>query len=207
MRLVRIALSAACLAALAAFASVVGSVRGVIHDPQHRPVQNAMVMLKAKSSDWSTTANSDANGNFAFNAVPLGEYVVSVAGLGFEQTQQDVMVISGTQPVLHFALNVAGAKEIDQRLRHPRIRAHRFLHADHGGRSSRDRPHSRRGPLQQPGDDHRLCARRLHHARPASHSRRTSNQLAGRRRPGARTPTSLPTSDRSSIPKTSTISK
>jgi hypothetical protein len=96
----------------AAFAAVVGSVRGIIHDPQHRPVQNAMVMLKAKSSDWSTTALSDANGNFTFNAVPLGEYVVSVAGLGFEQTQQNVTLVSGTQPVLHFALNVATAKEM-----------------------------------------------------------------------------------------------
>ena len=97
---------------LAVSASVVGSVRGIIHDPQHRPVQNAMVMLKAKASDWSSTTNSDSSGNFVFNAVPLGEYVVTVAGVGFEQTQQDVVVMSGSQPVLHFALNVAGAKEM-----------------------------------------------------------------------------------------------
>jgi hypothetical protein len=95
----------------AAFASVFGSVRGIIHDPQHRPVQNAMVMLKAKTSDWSAAANSDANGNFVFNAVPLGEYVVTIAGLGFEQAQQDVVVMSGTEPVLHFALTVASTKE------------------------------------------------------------------------------------------------
>ena len=96
MRSLRIPLLAICLTlTLAAYAAVVGSVRGVIHDPQHRPVQNAMVMLKAKTSDWSTTANSDANGNFTFNAVPLGEYVVTVAGLGFEQVRQDVAVLSG----------------------------------------------------------------------------------------------------------------
>src|SRR5579872_1432953 len=113
MRLVRITRFAACLTlALTAFAAVVGSVRGVIHDPQHRPVQNAMVMIKAKSSDWSATTNSDINGNFAFNAVPLGEYTVTVAGLGFEQAQQDVIVVSGSEPVLHFALNIAGAKEM-----------------------------------------------------------------------------------------------
>ncbi len=92
-------------------ASVVGSVRGVIHDPQHRPVQNAMVMIRAKTSDWAYTVDSDAGGNFVFNAVPLGEYIVTVAGVGFEQADQDVMVVSGSQPVLHFALNVAGAKE------------------------------------------------------------------------------------------------
>jgi len=111
MRIFRTSLFATCLT-LAAYASVVGSVRGVIHDPQHRPVENAMVMLKAKSSDWSTTANSDANGNFNFNAVPLGEYVVTVAGRGFVQTQQNVVVLSSTQPVLHFALNVAGPNEM-----------------------------------------------------------------------------------------------
>src|SRR5579862_6717891 len=111
MRLLRIAFCAACLAAIPSLAATVASVRGIIHDPQHRPVQNAMVMIKAKSSDWSATANSDANGNFAFPAVPLGEYVVTVVGVGFDQAQQNVSVVSSSEPVLHFALNIAGAKE------------------------------------------------------------------------------------------------
>ena len=51
-----------------------------------------MVMIHAKASDWSSTVNSDPGGNFVFNAVPLGEYVVTVAGVGFEQSRQDVMV-------------------------------------------------------------------------------------------------------------------
>jgi hypothetical protein len=32
--------------------------------------------------------------------------------LGFEQAQQDVAVLSSTQRILHFALNIAGAKEM-----------------------------------------------------------------------------------------------
>ena len=112
MRFVRIhLLTVFLILTLAASASVVESVRGVIHDPQHRPVADAMVMIKAKNSDWASTVNSDAGGNFVFNAVPLGEYTVSVAGVGFAQAEQDVMVVSGSNPVLHFALNVAGAKE------------------------------------------------------------------------------------------------
>ena len=99
------------LSAGSAFASIFGSVRGIIHDPQHRPVDKAMVMIKAKTSDWSTTTTTDPNGEFNFNAVPLGEYSVSVAASGFEQIQQNVVVISGSQPVLHFALNLLGAKE------------------------------------------------------------------------------------------------
>jgi len=94
-----------------AFANVYGAVRGVVHDPQHRPVQGTMVMLKAKSSELTKTALTDANGNFQFNAVPLGDYTVSVANKGFEQTAQDVTVISGTVPVAHFQLKLASAHE------------------------------------------------------------------------------------------------
>ena len=111
MRFLRLTICAACLAAISCFAETVATVRGVIHDPQHRPVQNAMVMIKARTSDWSATANSDANGNFAFTAVPLGEYVLTVVGVGFEQAQQNLAVVSGSEPVLHFALNIAGTKE------------------------------------------------------------------------------------------------
>ena len=90
-----------------AAANIYGAVRGVIHDPQHRPVQGAMVMLKAKSSDWGKSVTTDANGEFQLNAVPLGDYTVSVASPGFAQVAQDVTVISGTVPVVHFQLQIA----------------------------------------------------------------------------------------------------
>src|SRR5882724_7536164 len=101
-----------CLFTSVALATIFGSVRGVVHDPQHRPVQAAMVMLRAKTSDWAKTANTDANGQFELNAVPLGEYSVSVASPGFVQTDQYVEVNSGTVPVVHFQLRVASTKEI-----------------------------------------------------------------------------------------------
>ncbi|HXY77651.1 MAG TPA: TonB-dependent receptor [Candidatus Acidoferrales bacterium] len=101
----------AILIARAAFANVYGAVRGVVHDPQHRPIQDAMVMLRAKSSDWAKSVTTGANGEFQFNAVPLGEYSVSVASRGFAQTAQDVTVISGSVPVVHFLLQVASANE------------------------------------------------------------------------------------------------
>jgi outer membrane receptor protein involved in Fe transport len=104
-------LLAVLAASSSAGATIFGSVRGIIHDPQHRPIQGAMVMLRAKSSDWAKTTNSDGNGQFEFNAVPIGEYSVSVASPGFVQTAQDVVVVSGTQPVLHFQLQVAGKSE------------------------------------------------------------------------------------------------
>ena len=101
----------AILIAPTAFANVYGAVRGVVHDPQHRPIQDAMVMLRAKSSDWAKSVTTGANGEFQLNAVPLGEYSVSVASKGFAQTAQDVTVISGSVPVVHFQLQVASANE------------------------------------------------------------------------------------------------
>jgi hypothetical protein len=95
----------------ASFATIFGSVRGIVHDPQHRPVQGAMVMLKSKSSDWAKNTTTNSNGEFMFTAVPLGEYTVSVASPGFAQTAQNVTVESGTQPVLHYQLAVASPKE------------------------------------------------------------------------------------------------
>jgi outer membrane cobalamin receptor len=90
-----------------ALATVFGSVRGVVHDPQHRPVPNIQVILKAKTSDFQLTAQTDANGEFHFDAVPLGQYSVTVANPSFVPEEQLVTVLSGAAPVLHLELHLA----------------------------------------------------------------------------------------------------
>jgi hypothetical protein len=97
--------------AVAAFANDYGAIRGIVHDPQHRPVQDAMIMLRAKSSEWTKSMTTDATGQFQFNAVPLGEYSVNVASKGFMQISEDVVVASGSVPVVHFQLQLASANE------------------------------------------------------------------------------------------------
>ena len=94
-----------------AFATIFGSVRGVVHDPQHRPIQGAHLTLKAQTSDWTQSQDSDARGEFDFTSVPIGNYSVSVLSKGFQQMQRSVIVQSDTSPVLHFELAIAGAKE------------------------------------------------------------------------------------------------
>ncbi len=94
-----------------AIASVFGNVRGIVHDPQHRPIQRAHITLKAQTSDWIQSQDSDDSGEFEFRSVPIGTYTVTVSSQGFLQTQQDVIVQSDTSPVVHFKLAVAGTKE------------------------------------------------------------------------------------------------
>jgi hypothetical protein len=99
------------LVTTSSLANVFGAARGVVHDPQHRPIQGATITLKAKSSDSSRSVTTDATGEFQFNAVALGEYSVTVVTAGFEPMSQDLTVTSGSVPILHFQLQLASADE------------------------------------------------------------------------------------------------
>jgi len=97
--------------ALPSFATIFGTVRGIVHDPQHRPVADAQVVLKAKASEFTQTAQTDADGQFHFDAVPVAEYTVTVTVSGFSAQEQTLTVLSGTAPVLHFELHLAGSTQ------------------------------------------------------------------------------------------------
>ena len=91
-------------------ATIFGSVRGIVHDPQHRPIQGAHLTLKAQNSDWTRSENSNGNGEFLFTSVPFGNYTATVISSGFQQLSQEVIVESDTSPVLHLQLSIQGAK-------------------------------------------------------------------------------------------------
>ena len=90
----------------ACLATVFGTVRGIVHDPQHRPVSGIEVVLKGKTSEFTLNARTDDAGQFHFDAVPLGEYTVAVSDANFVADQQSVAVLSGTAPILHFELRL-----------------------------------------------------------------------------------------------------
>jgi hypothetical protein len=99
------------LALPAAQASVLMSVRGVVHDPHHRPIADASITLRAANSDFMENEKTDSNGEFSLAAVPLGVYIITAAQTGFESSQQTVTVAANTSPVLHFELAVAAVRE------------------------------------------------------------------------------------------------
>lgn len=115
MRTFRFALiSSLFLFAVSAFATIFGSVEGLIHDPQHRPVKGAQVTIHAVSSEWRQIITSDDSGEFRFDAVPVGEYMVMVETSGFASQQQNIVITSGRDAKLHFALTLAQTKETVQ---------------------------------------------------------------------------------------------
>ena len=92
-------------------ATIFGTVRGIVHDPQHKPIQDVEVTLKANDSDWAQNQKTNPDGEFNFSAVPVGEYTVSVKRDGFQQQTQSILVKSDSSPVLHFQLALAGVNE------------------------------------------------------------------------------------------------
>ena len=99
------------LSSLTAVATIFGTVSGLIHDPQHRPVQGAQVTLRAVDSAWTKSIASSDSGEFHFDGVPLGEYSVRVDLQGFAAEEQKLVLSSGRDAKIHFSLTVAQTKE------------------------------------------------------------------------------------------------
>lgn len=92
-------------------ANIFGNIRGIVHDPQHRPIPGAEVKLQSATSDWQRMAQTDQDGLFQFDAVPIGEYLITAAHPGFQDVSLRVLVPSGSSPVLHFPMNIAGVSQ------------------------------------------------------------------------------------------------
>jgi hypothetical protein len=112
MRSLRV-LTAALLAAAAlpAFAAVFSTVRGVVHDAQHRPIAGAAITLHAVNSDFVLHAVSDADGEFTLPKAPIGVYTLEVSAPGFATWSEFVTLVSGTTPILHVALAVGATTQ------------------------------------------------------------------------------------------------
>jgi hypothetical protein len=100
------------LLAAAVWAATYGSVRGIVHDPDHRPVANAQVTVKSSSSDFSLNLTTNMDGTFESASVPVGAYQVTVTQPGFAPAAQEVVVASGSAPLLHFQLVIGTAREV-----------------------------------------------------------------------------------------------
>ena len=83
---------------LAMWAAVLGSVRGVVHDPDHRPVKGATVLVKSGTADYSQTTTTGADGDFEVTSIPVGAYQVTVRHDGFNASVQAAVVDSGSAP-------------------------------------------------------------------------------------------------------------
>src|SRR5258707_528588 len=89
------------------FAAAVATVRGIVHDAQHRPIADVEVVLKAEHSEFTQTTRTSAEGEFHFDSVPIGEYRITVNKADLGAQEEKLTVLSGTAPILHIELKVA----------------------------------------------------------------------------------------------------
>ena len=50
-------------------ATIFGNIRGIVHDPQHRPIAGVEITLKSATSAWTQTTQTNPDGEFHFDAV------------------------------------------------------------------------------------------------------------------------------------------
>jgi outer membrane receptor protein involved in Fe transport len=87
--------------AVCAFAAT-GSIQGIVHDPQHRPLPGAQVVFHGESPVLTGPV-----GEFEIDAVPEGTYSIDISHPGFLPLTQQISVVADKTPVLHFQLNLA----------------------------------------------------------------------------------------------------
>ena len=69
------------------------------------------VKLQATTSDLSQSTQTDANGEFSFTTVPVGDYKITVAQPKFATAEQTLTVASSSSPILHFQLEIAAVNQ------------------------------------------------------------------------------------------------
>jgi hypothetical protein len=107
----KLSCSAALLlaASIPAHATVFATVHGVVHDPMHRPIAGVKITLKAADSAFTLRTETNSEGTFELPQAPIGIYRLTLAAPGFSIVTQPLTVASGTNPVVHIALQLAPA--------------------------------------------------------------------------------------------------
>ena len=98
-------------ASIVARATVFATIHGVVHDPHHRPIENAQITLQAADSAFNLRAATATSGEFELTQVPIGVYRLEVSAAGFAGSIQTITITSATNPVLHIPMEIAASAE------------------------------------------------------------------------------------------------
>jgi Carboxypeptidase regulatory-like domain/TonB-dependent Receptor Plug Domain len=94
------------------FAQGVGSVRGTVTDEKGAVVSGADVAITNVATAYSRAVVSDVNGNYSFQSIPIGQYVLKVKKGGFKDFQEnDITLHVNDVLTLDTQLRVGGTTE------------------------------------------------------------------------------------------------
>lgn len=92
-------------------ATVFGELQGIVHDPQHRPINDATIAVHAAHSGYTMTTHTNHDGYFSLLTVPLGDYTITITSNGFDVLQQTITVFSDNSQILHFQLQLGSVQQ------------------------------------------------------------------------------------------------
>jgi hypothetical protein len=111
MRSIRLTFLLLLSISTSAWGTVFATLQGIVHDPEHRPIADASITLQAAESEFILQARTNVRGEFSLQHVPIGIYRVRVTSLGFADFEETLTVASGTNPILHFPLELASTTQ------------------------------------------------------------------------------------------------
>ncbi len=76
-----------------------GKISGTIISPEKKPVESATIqLLKADNKALVKTAITDKNGNFSFEKIAEGKYIISTSAVGFAKKMSEAIEITAAKP-------------------------------------------------------------------------------------------------------------
>ena len=94
---------------LAAQTTTSGALTGVVSDPSHAVVPDAIVELRDNAKGTIQTAKTDGDGAYRFFFLAPARYTLTVSHEGFREESHDVNVILGPPGTRNITLEIAGA--------------------------------------------------------------------------------------------------
>lgn len=89
----------------------IGTVKGTVSDPSGALLSRAAVTLDNSLTGFHTSATTAENGEYLFDNVPFGSYVLRANMHGFQSTAQSVSVRSNIPVTVNVKLGIAGVTE------------------------------------------------------------------------------------------------
>src|SRR5690242_2734041 len=103
-----------CLLALACAANaqtITATLQGQALDPSGATIATAKVTATNKATGFSRTVDANGSGEYDLEAMPAGDYAVTVRASGFQTQEKDVTLQVGQIATLNFSLAVGQASE------------------------------------------------------------------------------------------------
>lgn len=102
MKKISIVLTALLLTMLVYAQNKPGKISGAVLSPEKKPVESATVqLLKAGDKALVKTALTDRSGNYSFEKIAEGSYVISFTATGFAKQLSAAVTISAVNPTVH----------------------------------------------------------------------------------------------------------